>query len=223
MENNIEIQNQINELTQKVDLLLQYVNEQRLKSEVIDDFIADAAIVGKDIFRSTVEELDKQGCDMDPEELKYLAFKLMKNLKNFSKMIELFESTVDFLHDVSPVINEVGVDVIKKMNTFEQKGYFDYLKQIMQLMSQMQKQFTVDDIKNLSSNTETVVSIFKKFTDKEFLNSVNHTANVLSTVKMDDSLDNKSYFKLMKEMNSPEVRKSFSFLLRIIKEINKPN
>ena len=223
MENNIEIQNQINELTQKVDLLLQYVNEQRLKSEVIDDFIADAAIVGKDVFRSTVEELDKQGCDMDPEELKYLAFKLMKNLKNFSKMIELFESTVDFLHDVSPVINEVGVDVIKKMNTFEQKGYFDYLKQIMQLMSQMQKQFTVDDIKNLSSNTETVISIFKKITDKEFLNTVNHTATVLSTVKMDDSLDNKSYFKLMKEMNSPEVRKSFSFLLRIIKEINKPN
>jgi len=223
MENNIEIQNQINELTQKVDLLLQYVNEQRLKSEVIDDFIADAAIVGKDIFRSTVEELDKQGCDMDPEELKYLAFKLMKNLKNFSKMIELFESTIDFLHDVSPVINEVGVDVIKKMNTFEQKGYFDYLKQIMLLMSQMQKQFTVDDIKNLSANTETIFSIFKKFTDKEFLNTVNHTATVLSTVKMDDSLDNKSYFKLMKEMNSPEVRKSFSFLLRIIKEINKPN
>ena len=223
MENNIEIQNQINELTQKVDLLLQYVTEQRLKSEVIDDFIADAAIVGKDVFRSTVEELDKQGCDMDPEELKYLAFKLMKNLKNFSKMIELFESTVDLLHDVSPIINEVGVDVIKKMNTFEQKGYFDYLKQIMQLMSQMQKKFTVDDIKNLSSNTETVVSIFKKLTDKEFLNTVNHTATVLSTVKMDDSLDNKSYFKLMKEMNSPEVRKSFSFLLRIIKEINKPN
>jgi len=222
MENNIEIQNQINELTQKVDLLLQYVTEQRLKSEVIDDFIADAAIVGKDVFRSTVEELDKQGCDMDPEELKYLAFKLMKNLKNFSKMIELFESTVDFLHDVSPVINEVGVDVIKKMNTFEQKGYFDYLKQIMQLMSQMQKQFTVDDIKNLSSNTETIFSIFKKFTDKEFLNSINHTATVLSTVKIDDTLDNKSYFKLMKEMNSPEVRKSFSFLLRIIKEINKP-
>ena len=41
---------QIAELNQKVDLLLEYMNEQRLKSVAVDDLIADASIIGKDIY-----------------------------------------------------------------------------------------------------------------------------------------------------------------------------
>jgi len=49
---------QIAELNQKVDMILEYVNQQRLKSDAIDDLIGDASIIGKDVYDSTVKALE---------------------------------------------------------------------------------------------------------------------------------------------------------------------
>ncbi len=43
------MQIQITELNQKVDLLLEYVNEQRLKTNQLEDLVSDLSIVGKDV------------------------------------------------------------------------------------------------------------------------------------------------------------------------------
>ncbi len=58
MEKNTEVN--IVELNQKVDLILEYVTQQRQKSEAVDDLIADASIIGKDVYDSTVKALDDQ-------------------------------------------------------------------------------------------------------------------------------------------------------------------
>ena len=57
--NEESIQEQIIGINQKLDTLLAYVNQQRIKSEAMDDLISDGAIVVKDAFKSSVEELDK--------------------------------------------------------------------------------------------------------------------------------------------------------------------
>ena len=82
-ENNV--QEQINEINQKLDLVLQYVNDQRLKSETIEDLVADVSIISKDVFSSTVDELEKQGVELDMEDVKLLAIKLIRNVNNFSR------------------------------------------------------------------------------------------------------------------------------------------
>ena len=51
------INEQIAELNQKVDTILEYVNQQRLKSQAMDDLVADASIIGTDIYDSTVKAL----------------------------------------------------------------------------------------------------------------------------------------------------------------------
>ena len=50
-----ELQTQISELNQKVDLLLEYVNQQRLKTNQLEDLVADVSIVGKDMYDSAVD------------------------------------------------------------------------------------------------------------------------------------------------------------------------
>ncbi len=46
---------QIEELNLKVDTILEYVNQQRLKSQAVDDLVADVSIIGKDAYDSTVK------------------------------------------------------------------------------------------------------------------------------------------------------------------------
>lgn len=218
-----ELQQQIIELNQKVDLLLEYVHEQRMKREVVDDLIADVTIVTKDAFKSVVQELDDQGCELDTEALKHLAFRMLRNTNNFNHAIELFESTVDLVKDAGPIVNEVIIDFINKLHEFESKGYFEYVNELYNMLGEMHKHYSVQDLKNLSSNMGSLFNIMKMMTDGQFLTSLEKSTKALSTVKMDDNLDNKSFYKLYKELKTPEVRKALSYTLRVIKEVSKAN
>jgi len=179
-ENNV--QEQINQINQKLDLLLEYVTEQKLKSETIEDLVSDVSIISKDAFSSLVEELDTQGVELDLEDMKLLVFKIMRNINNFSQVMDMFESITDLLKDAGPMINEVGIDFAHKLHEFEQKGYFDLFKQLTVLLD-----------------------------------------NTVVAFKKTDFDPNKKYslFKLMREFNSPEVKRSFGFILELMKNISK--
>lgn len=176
------VHEQISQLNQKVDLLLEYVNEQRLKSETIEDLVSDVSIISRDAFTSVVDELDKQGIELNVDDIKILVYKLMRNINNFSQVMDMFESITDLLKDAGPMINEMGVDFTYKLNEFEQKGYFDLFKQLTLIMD-----------------------------------------NAVIAYHKSDFDPNKKYslFKLMREFNSPEVKRTLGFLLEFIKNLSK--
>jgi uncharacterized protein YjgD (DUF1641 family) len=127
------MQEQIDQINQKLDLLLQYVNDQRLKSETIEDLVSDLSIIGKDAFTSTIEELDKQGIELNVDDIKSLVFKFVRNINNISQMIDLLESMNDLAKDVGPMITDAGIEFANKLHEFEQKGYFEFIKEMAQL------------------------------------------------------------------------------------------
>ena len=113
MDNSIQIQ--INELHQKMDVLLDYVNKQRLNSEVVEDLITDVSIIGKDVYDSTVEELENRAIEIQPAELTELGISFLRNIQNFNMMIGTFESMVDLSKEVGPIANEIIIDFQKKL------------------------------------------------------------------------------------------------------------
>ena len=176
------VQVQINEINQKLDLVLHYVNEQRLKSETIEDLVTDISIISKDVFSSAVEELDTHGIELNIEDIKLLVFKLMRNVNNFSQVMDMFESLTDLLKDVGPIINEAGIDFTHKLHEFEQKGYFEFFNQMISLFD------------------NTVIAYQKTDFDQ-----------------------NKKYsmLKIIREMNSPEIKKSLGFMITFLKNLSK--
>ncbi len=176
------VQEQINEINQKLDLVLHYVNEQRLKSETIEDLFADISIISKDAFSSTVEELDTRGIELNVDDIKALTFKLIRNVNNFSQVMDMFESLTDLLKDAGPIINEVGIDFAHKLHEFEQKGYFELFKQMAVLF---------DNAVVAYQNTDFDVN--KKY----------------------------SMFKIIREINSPEVKRTLGFMVTFLKNLSK--
>ncbi len=123
-----DTEKQIAELNKKMDVLLDYVNKQRLQTQAIQDFIDDASIIGKDVYDSTVEELDKRQVELQPEELTQLGVSFLRNVGNFNLMMSTFESLIDLSKDLSPIINESIMDFTKLMADMEAKGYFEFFK-----------------------------------------------------------------------------------------------
>ena len=72
-----DIQKQIDEINVKLDAILECAMTQKRRSERMDDLVADANIIAKDAFRSTVEELEVQGIEMNWEDMKFLFLKFL--------------------------------------------------------------------------------------------------------------------------------------------------
>ncbi|MCK4993354.1 MAG: hypothetical protein KAS29_22810, partial [Bacteroidales bacterium] len=143
---------QIAELNQKVDTILEYVNQQRLKSQAIDDLIGDASIIGKDVYDSTVKALDDHEVILDPDELRELGIRVAQNVGNFNVMLDTLGSAMDLMRDVGPIANEVIIDGTKKLHEFEQKGYFEFLKEFGHIIDNIVTYYGVEDMRMLADN-----------------------------------------------------------------------
>lgn len=188
----IAIQNQINELNNKVDTLLEYIIAQNKKNQAIDDFIDDAYKVGIDLFKTSAVELDNNGVEVDMDEVKILIFKLLKNIQTFNTLINMLESMVDLVKDATPIAREMIIDLTYQLDKLEKNG-------------------TIESLKTITTN----------LTNPYLLQSLAKISSAITSVKPDEKLDNISMFKLMKSLNNREVKSSLSYLIRILQEINK--
>ena len=212
------IQTQIDALNEKVDLILEYVNQQRLKSESVDDLIADVSIIGKDIYDSAVTELENRSVEVDPEDLKMIALKLARNIKNINGVLDTFESAADFLKDASPIMNEMIIDTIKKLNEFDKKGYFEFMAETGAVIDNIVTHFTKEDIRLLADNVVTILETVKSMTQPEVLRSVDSAVKIYSSLEM-DNVPSYSIWKLMRELNKPEMKKGLGFMVTFMKNL----
>lgn len=218
-ENNKNIQSQIDDINRKLDLVLEHVNQQRLKREMIDDLVADTSIITKDAWDSTVQELDDQGIELDIDDIKQLVFKFLKNIKNLTEAISIFESFNDLLKDAGPMINEMGVDAIYKLHEFEEKGYFEFLRETGNVMDKIISHYSQEDLRKLGDNMVYLTDTLMKLTDPEMLKTVNKTIEVYQ--EMDgEPVEEYSMWKTMRAMNSKEMKRTMGFLMTFIKKMN---
>jgi len=202
---------QIAELNQKVDMILEYVNQQRLKSQALDDLIADASIIGKDAYDSTVQALDAHEVVLDPDQLTELGIRLAQNIGNFNSILDTMGSVMDLAKDVGPIANEVIIDTTKKLHEFEQKGYFEFLKEFGAVIDNIVTHYGVDDVRLLADNVVAILDSLKNLTQPEMLKSINTAVKVFSIMEM-DQIPEYSIFRVMREINRPEMKKAWGFL-----------
>lgn len=211
---------QIAELNQKVDTILEYVNQQRLKSAAVDDLIADASIIGKDVYDSTVKALDDHEVVLDPDQLRELGIRVAQNVGNFNAILDTLGSAMDLMKDVGPIANEVIIDATKRLNEFEQKGYFEFIKEMGLIIDNVVTYYGVEDVRMLADNVVAILDTVKNLTQPDMLKSVDNAVRVFASLEMDD-IPEYSIFKVMRELNKPEMKKALGFFITFMKNMSK--
>ncbi len=173
---------QLKEINQKLDLLLENVNQQRLKSEMIEDLVNDLSIIGKDAYETSVEKLEEQGVELDGEALQLMFFKFLKNIDNFSMIMNLFESMVDLSKDLGPIVKQTGYDVIDKFHELDQKGYFEFFREALTIIDNIVKGYTVEDVRMLSNNIVTIMDTFKNLTQPDMMKAMDNALNIFKNL-----------------------------------------
>ncbi len=219
MEN--KIQQQIDELNRKMDSVLDMLSKQQLRNEVVDDLFEDLSIVGKDAFQTAVEELAIQNIRVDGEDIRYLVFKLLRNVKTFGELMDMLESLMDFLHDIGPVVHDAGIAFTNTLGEMEKQGYFSYLKQLGLLAADLKQNITEEDIVRLRQSVPAIATMVCSLTQPKVMNSLAEIVQTISVMEMDEKIDNKSLIGLARQLSKPEVRRTLSFTLRALGELGK--
>jgi len=214
------VQMQIDALDKKMDLILGYVQQQNLQSKMVEDLVSDLSIVGKDAYDSTVAELDKRQVELDPSELTGLAVSFLRNVGNIKTVMDTLEMAVDLGKEVGPIANEVIIDFTKQMNSLEQRGYFDFVKEIGPIIDNIVTGFSPQDLKELANNIVSILTIIKEMTQPEVLNTVQNAMKAFNSMET-ESVPSYSIWKLMKEMNSPEMKKALGYGITFMKNVSK--
>jgi len=216
------MQIQITELNQKVDLLLEYVNEQRLKTNQLEDLVSDLSIVGKDVYDTAVEELNNRMVKIDPDQVKNIGLRILSNIDNIAKALEIFESLSDLAKDAMPIVNEVIIDSTRKMNELDQKGYFSFFKEVGLIFDNIITHFSREEIHLLAENVVTILETVKTLTQPEMMNAVNNAIKVFGSINTTD-VPEYSVWKLMREINQPEMKKTIGFMVTYMKSLSGNN
>ena len=219
MNDNNNLQEQINQINNKLDLVLIEAKNLRLKREETEDLLSDISIIGKDIFNNTVQELDKAGVELDSDALRNILIGFIRNIGNFNEMLEMFESANDFMKDIIPIINQIGHDTIAKFVEFEKKGYLEFFNEFITITDKIVGNYTKDDIKLLSDNIVTILEIFKNVTQPEMLDLANNTLTSIKDVDT-QNIPEYSLWKTFKEMKSPEMKKGIGFMITFMKKFS---
>ena len=216
----INMQEQINEINRKLDLVLSEINTQRLKREEVTDLVEDLSIIGKDVFSNTVETLDKAGVELDYDALNNLMIRFVRNIGTFNEMFEMLESGNDLLKDLGPIVQQVGLDAIQKMTEFEEKGYFAFFGEAVKIMDNVVEHFTPEDVSALADNVVTMMETVKSMTQPDMLEAMN---NGLLVYKSMETKDVKEYsmWKAFRAMNSPEMKRSIGFMITFMQKLSK--
>ncbi|NSW94087.1 MAG: DUF1641 domain-containing protein [Bacteroidales bacterium] len=213
------IQEQINEINRKLDLLIDEAAVQRQSRESLDDLMADLSIISKDAFKNMVVQLDDAGIELDTEALRCLLLKFIRNIRSMGMMLETIESLTDLAKDLTPVIKQIGLDGVQKFNELDQKGYFEVLNQLGKTIDAILSKYGRENLEKISDNLIPVVDTLVNFADPKLLNKVNIAVNALKEIDP-EKIEGYSVWRLIRQMNKPEVKKSIGFMMEFLKRIS---
>ncbi len=214
------INSRIDALENKIDLILEYVNQQRLNASVVEDLTADLGIIGKDFYDTAVEELDKRQVEIDLDEVTDLLISFARNIKHFKILMNTLEMAFDLVEEIGPMANEAIIDFTKQLAIFEQKGYFAFIKDIFPIIDNIIAGLTPKDMKDLADNIMIIINTVKDITQPEMLKSVDNAIKVYGNIET-ENIPSYSLWKFIKEINSPEMKKAMGFGITFLKNMSK--
>ena len=213
-----KIQKQFVDINKKLNVILEEIELQKKHRRMMEDLKDDMYRVGKDLYETAIVELEEVHDHINTGDILHLGKKLLRNVNNLNKAFDQMESTRDFLRDVSPLVRESILDLMKKLDEFDRKGYFHFAKELQKAADNVVTSFTTEDVKHLGDNIVTILNTIKNLTQPDMLHAINNAVSVYKNI--DFTVDSKvSLFSLLKELNSPEARRGLAVGLKFLKNL----
>jgi uncharacterized protein YjgD (DUF1641 family) len=214
------VQAQIDLINQKLDIIIGEIIHQQRKRKENEELKADLMRVGNDLYTTAVDELEEVHDYLQTGDILYLVKKLLRNVNNISKSLEQIENVRDFLKDFGPVSRQLSKDLMDKLEEFDKKGYFDFIRELNRALDNIVTTSAVEDVRLLADNTELITKTIKNVTEPGVLKKINEIALTLKNLNLEEEKD-LSIMKILREFKTDEAKRGLKITVELLKAIGK--
>lgn len=216
----MDINTRLDAIESKMDLILQRLDDQHKNASIITDLADDVSNISKEIYKSAVIELDQRKIEINTDEINDLLFTIVRNIGNFKTVVNLMEAMLDLFNDAGPIINENIINFTNQLSSYERKGYFEFIKNIIPILDNVVQGLKPEDLKGLADNIMLIIYTIKDITQPDMLKSIDNAVKIYSSIET-ENIPSVSMWKALRELNSPEMKKALGFALTFLKNISK--
>lgn len=217
-----DIQLQLEEINSKLNFIKEEVELQKKHRLELQDFKEDIIRVIKDLYVTSLEELEQVQDYLKTGDILDFFKKFLRNINNLAKFLEQLENVRDFLKDFGLISKSLSKDLMNKLDEFDRKGYFEFIKEAQGIVDNIVTSFTVDDVKALGDNIVTILNTVKNLTQPDMLTAINNAVNVYKKLDIEIKED-VSLLKLVKELNTPETKRALFYSIQFLKKLSTLN
>lgn len=214
-----DMQQQINDINHKLDIILNEIDKQRRLRSEMDDLKDDLMRVSKEVYDSAVLELEEVSDNIKTGDILFLFKKLLRNINNITKTFEQLENVRDFVQDAAPVSRELFNDFMMMLDEMDRKGYFKFLKEISLMTDTIVQNYSTKDVKDFGEKIIKIMDTFNNLTQPEILDKINDAIEIYKNTDFEP--DKKvTTMSLIRELNSSETKKALAFLIKYLKRLS---
>lgn len=206
-------------LHKKIDFLTEQVMITQRRQRELEELKQDLIPVASDVLKSAVEELDEVAPYFTADELLYLGKKLLRNTRNLIAFFEQMEGAADFIKDAAPLTKSMFQTTLEKLDEYDRKGYFVFLKGAAEIIDRVVTSFGEEDVRHLGENVVLILNTVKQLTQPEMLDTIQNALSVYKNLNV-ATPDSVSLFSLIRQLNDPKVRRALATGLAIMKNIS---
>jgi len=212
----LELQLQL--IDQKLDMITEELAVVRKQRQEFNELKEDLTIIAKDVMSTAVDELEEIAPFVQTGDYLHLLKKILQNTRNIAHVMTQFESAMDFFEDAKPVGKELFNDTLEKFDEYDQKGYFRFFKELINVGDRIIDHFGEEDVKLLGDNIITILETVKSLTQPDMLKAINNAVGIYENIDIEDAPEY-SIWKVMRELNTPEMKRGIGFVITFLKNI----
>ncbi|MBX7235411.1 MAG: DUF1641 domain-containing protein [Caldilineales bacterium] len=223
MKQEVTLEGKLDALTAQMQVLAEYVEEQRRRQREWDELKADLTPIVNDVYLASVEQLAEIESDFQLEDLLYLLKRLARNTRNLEYLLDQLESARDLLSDLTPIANEAVASAVTTLDDLDRRGYFVALKEARTISDNIVAAFGPQDIRQLGENVVTILTTVKEMTQPEVMATVQNLAHGVRQAEAQPQEVNTSVWGLLKQFRDPQVRRGLAVTLGMLKAVGAEN
>lgn len=198
-----ELQDKLDLINKKLDMVLLEVDSQKVHRKAMEDLNSDLMKIGESTYDIALKNLEEISEYTSIENIFYFLKKIARNIDNLTKLFTRLESLVDFWESFEPLTREMAILSQDYLDNLEKMGYFEFLKEVKNLMDSLVENLTAQDLKQINLLISNAIKAFKYADAKESQN--------LSLIGM------------LKLLNTKEIKQALAFFVSFIQNFNKIN
>ncbi|HLE15898.1 MAG TPA: hypothetical protein VI776_14205 [Anaerolineales bacterium] len=209
------------EMNQKIDALAEQLAYLANQAQIAErqrqdraELIRDLTPIGQEAFRLTVEQLEEVQEYIDMNDLLRFFKRLMRNGRNFEKLLDQLESLMDLADTMGPLADEAFTKAVDSLAEMEHKGYFTFARGGARIVENVVTSFSEEDVNRLGDNVALILNTIKDMTQPEVMNFIRNTLLVAER-EVEKPVDI-SYSALLRQMREPAVRRGLALTMRVL-------